>query len=124
MATVVPAGCTSGWPTDTLECTKVEVVCPNDGCEERVIHLHLPEHPQTCLCESISCRYETLGSTYASPRMERDECQQHENLEIGAGLVVASLPNKQQVQQAYFKINDFSSYKSLDKTFKYIIVDT
>jgi hypothetical protein len=103
-----------------LECTKLEVVCPNDGCEERIIHLHLPEHRQTCMYESIPCRYETLGCTHATPRMDGDERQQHENnFEVHAGLMVESLLTKQQEQQAYFKINDFSYYKSLDKTFKY-----
>ena len=103
-----------------LECTKLEVVCPNEGCKERVVHLYLPEHRQTCLYESIPCRYEMLGCTYTSPQMERDGHQRHENnLDAHVGLIVASLLHKQQEQQAYFKINDFSYYQSLDKSFKY-----
>ena len=51
--------------------------------------------------------------------MQRDELEEHENnLNVHAGLVVASLL-KQQVQTAYFKIEDFSYHQSLDKTFKY-----
>ena len=52
------------------ECTKLEVMCPNEGCQERVVHLYLPEHRQMCPYESIPCRYETLGRTYVSPRMQ------------------------------------------------------
>ena len=83
-------------------------------------HLYLPEHRQACLYESIPCRYETLGCTYTSPQTDRDEHQRHKsNLDAHAGLMVASLVHKQQKQQAYFKINDFSYCQSLDKSFKY-----
>lgn len=104
-----------------LECTKYEVMCPNEGCKERVIHLYLPDHRQACPYESIPCRYETLGCTYMLSRMQKDELKWHENdLGLHVGLMVASL-HKQQVQQAYFKIDDFSYYQSLDKTFKYSV---
>ena len=83
-------------------------------------HLYLPEHRRACLYESIPCRYETLGCTYTSPQTDRDEHQRHKsNLDAHAGLMVASLVHKQQKQQAYFKINDFSYCQSLDKSFKY-----
>ena len=45
MATVVSVGWYQ-WVANRhlLECSKLEVVCPNEGCKERVVHLYLPEH--------------------------------------------------------------------------------
>ena len=101
------------------ECTNLAVKCPNEGCEERMLHLYLPEHRQVCPYEIVSCRHNTLGCVYTLPRMQKDELERHENnLDLHVGLMVASF-HKQQAQQAYFKIEDFSYYQSLDKTFKY-----
>ena len=114
------------------ECTKLEVSCPNEGCGEKVVHLYLLDHRAECLYERVACSYETLGCTHAMPRVQREELQQHEkNLNLHIGLMIASF-QKQQLQYAYFKIEDFSYYQSVGKAFKYsvdmwnwyIIIDT
>ena len=101
------------------DCTKLEVTCPNEGCQEKVVYLYLPKHREECPYESVSCRYETLGCKFAKPQMQKNEIIEHENnLPVHVGLMVTSF-HRQQVQQAYFKIENFSYYQSLDKTFKY-----
>ena len=48
------------------ECTRLQVLCPNEGCREMVVHLDLPQHRGECLYEEVPCRYETLGCTYVT----------------------------------------------------------
>lgn len=101
------------------ECPKLEVSCPNKGCGQTMVHLLLPKHRQECPHEPVACKYETFGCTVKVPRQHKDKLDYHEqNFSQHYDLVIRSLQNHQQ-HYAYFKIEEFSYYKSVSKVFKY-----
>ena len=63
--------------TSHLEsCTKLEVPCPNKGCNDRVPRADIPEHRKTCPFEEVTCKYSTIG---CKDKPRRKELKDHES---------------------------------------------
>ena len=68
------------------ECAKMEDVCPNEGCTEKLLRCDLPKHRQECPRELVMCKYTYLGCDVTLPREEmtdhHKDNQSHVNLSM------------------------------------------
>ena len=76
--------------THLEECFQVEVSCPNNGCNEKVIRSEITSHRLDCAYEVVSCRYAVIGCKSKIPRhdVEIHESDSLEHLELAIDTVI------------------------------------
>ena len=108
--------------TSHLEsCTKLEVPCPNEGCNDRLPRCDIPEHRKTCPLELVACKYSTIGCEDKLLRNElkdhEDNDQLHLHIAMETILKVQTHLTKAANDQFTFKMANFSQYKEPGKIF-------
>ena len=57
------------------ECPKMEIPCPNDGCDEEIKRCDISKHRQICQYERVSCMFANIG---CKEKINRKDLQEHE----------------------------------------------
>ena len=72
------------------ECTDIPLLCPNNGCEEKIKQCLMTEHRDTCPKEEVDCHYSKVG---CHEKMKREDLPQHnkENMEVHLGSAVHTI---------------------------------
>ena len=119
--------------TSHLEtCTKLEVPCLNEGCNDRLPRCDIPEHRKTCPFEEVTCKYATIGCEDKPLRKELKDHENNDQLHLHITMETILQQNKKLLRaetrlgtlegggntnKATFKMARFSQYKASGEEF-------